>query len=322
MSGEAVWVLEDPRAGTAAQALGIAERLGVPFRIVPLAWGTLARLPWPWPSLAGLRDAGGLAPPWPRLTLSAGRRSAPVSRWLRRRGVRTVHAMRPGPGAADFDLLVLGRHDAPPAGATVFPILGATHRVSPARLAAARDEWPGLDALPAPRVALLVGGPVRGEGMAAAVAARLVPGILAAVPGASILATTSRRTGDAAARVIAEGLAGTQHRLFRWGDAGPNPYLGFLAWADAVVVTGDSVSMLSEALATSAPVFVATEEAGRHLRLVRSLYEAGEARPLASAGGAFRRDALDETGRVAAEIRARGWVSRRRAPLDPGGGMA
>src|SRR5687768_5748691 len=89
----AVWVLADPRAGTAAQALGIAERLGVRFRTVPLAWGGLARLPWPWPSLAGLtpQARAGFTPPWPRLVLSAGRRAAPVALWLGQRGARTVH---------------------------------------------------------------------------------------------------------------------------------------------------------------------------------------------------------------------------------------
>jgi uncharacterized protein len=98
------------------------------------------------------------------------------------------------------------------------------------------------------------------------------------------------------------------HRLFRWGDAGPNPYRGFLAWADAVVVTGDSVSMVSEALATASPVFVA-DPGGlgpRHRALHASLYAAGQARPLAPAPTLFERPPLDETGRVAAAIRARG----------------
>ena len=48
------WALADPRAGTAAQALGIAERLGAPFRTVPLAWSAAASLPLAWPSLLGL----------------------------------------------------------------------------------------------------------------------------------------------------------------------------------------------------------------------------------------------------------------------------
>jgi mitochondrial fission protein ELM1 len=304
-----IWVLADPRAGTAAQALGIAERLPVPHRVVPLAWGPIARLPLPWPSLAGLAPEAraAIAPPWPRLVISAGRRSAPVALWLARQcGARTVHCMRPGFWAARFDLLVIPRHDQPPPATNILPILGATHRVFPARLAEARGEWAAeLAGLPSPRVALLVGGKVRAEGMDPAVAA----GIGAQVAGfaGSVMATTSRRTGAAATDGLAAALATVPHRLFRWGDSHKNPYLGFLAWADAVVVTGDSVSMVSEALATSGPVFIA-DPGGlgpRHLALIDSLLAAGQARPLAAAPGPFNRSPLDEGGRIATEIMSR-----------------
>jgi mitochondrial fission protein ELM1 len=306
----AVWALADPRAGTAAQALGIAERLGVPFRTVPLAWGGMAGLPWPWPSLAGLTPAAraGFRPPWPRLVISAGRRAAPVARWLGLRGARLVHCMRPGFGAGDFDLLVLGKHDQPRDATNILPILGACHRMSQARLDAARQDWAALAALPTPRIALLVGGPVRAEGMDPARAAAL--GAEVAGFAGSVLATASRRTGTAATEALAASLAGVPHRLHRWGDPGPNPYAGFLAWADAVVVTGDSVSMLSEALATAAPVFIA-DPGGlgpRHLRLHGGLIAAGQAKMLAAAPTPFDRPKLDEAARVAAEIRVRGWL--------------
>jgi mitochondrial fission protein ELM1 len=311
MTEAAVWVLADPRAGTAAQALGIAERLGVPYRAVPLAWGPLARLPLPWPSLAGLTVAARreFRPPLPRLVISAGRRAAPVALWLAGRGARTVHCMRPGFGARRFDLLVLGRHDQPAEGGNTLPILGACHRMSPARLAVARAEWAMLEGLPGPRVALLVGGKVRAEGMDPATASA-IGGAVASFAG-SVLATTSRRTGAEATEALAAALAGRPHRLFRWGDAGGNPFAGFLAWADAVVVTGDSVSMLSEALATAVPVFVA-DPGGlgpRHRRLQESLYAAGQARPLEAAPVPFPRAPLDEAGRVAAVILARGWAA-------------
>lgn len=311
MSGgttEPVWVLADPRPGTANQALGIAERLGVPFRIVPLAWSAWARVPWPWPTLAGL-DAPARArigPPWPTLVIAAGRRAAPVALWLGRRGVRTVHAMRPGFGAARFDLLVLGRHDRPRPAPNVLEIVGACHRVSAAVLARARADWAELAALPSPRVAVLVGGPVRAEGLDGETAARLIPRVLARFPEASLLVTTSRRTGDAAAALIAAALADRPHRLFRWRDPGPNPYLGYLALADAIVVTGDSVSMLAEAAATAAPVFVATRERGRHERMIESLVHAGRVRPLQAADTPFPVTPLDEADRVAAAIRERG----------------
>ena len=302
-----IWVLADPRAGTAAQALGIAERLDRPFRTVPLGWGPLARLPLRWPTLTGLDAASrrGFAEPWPDLAISAGRRSGPVALWLARQGVRTVHCMRPGFGEQRFDLLVIGRHDSPPAAPNILPILGATHRMSPARLAAARLEWGIFGDLPGRRVALLLGGPPRGDGMsaeAAAAIARQVAGF-----AGSVLATGSRRTGAPAEAAVAEALAGLPQHLHRWGDGGANPYAGMLAWADAVVVTGDSVSMLSEALATTAEVFIA-DPGGlgvRHHRLHDSIYAAGQARPLSAAPAPFARTPFDETGRVAFEVAER-----------------
>jgi mitochondrial fission protein ELM1 len=301
-------VLADPRAGTANQALGIAERLGVSFRVVPLGWSELARVPWPWPTLAGLDAAARarIVPPWPRLVISAGRRAAPVALWLGRQGMRTVHAMRPGFGAARFDLLVLGRHDRPRPAPNVIEIVGGCHRVSATVLERARAEWAELAALPSPRVAVLVGGPVRAEGLDAGTAARLIPRVLQRFPEASLLVTTSRRTGAEASALIAAALADRPHHLFRWGDAGPNPYLGYLALADAIVVTGDSVSMLAEAAATAAPVFVATRERGRHERMIESLVNAGRVRPLRVAAAPFPVTPLDEAERVAAAIHARG----------------
>ncbi|NKE47954.1 hypothetical protein HB662_24465 [Roseomonas frigidaquae] len=302
-----VWVLADPRAGTAAQALGIAERLPVAHRVVPLEWGAWARLPLPLPTLAGLTPATRAAfqPPWPRLVISAGRRAGPVARWLGARGARTVNCMR---AFGRFDLSIIGRHDRPRAAPDVLPILGAAHRVTAAKLAASRTEWATLAALPGPRVALLLGGPVRGEGLAPGLAAAL--GAQVAGFAGSVMASASRRTGAAATDALAQSLTAVPHHLHRWGGDGENPYLGFLAWADLVVVSGDSVSMLSEALMTAAPVFVASlgDEGPRHRALHESLYAAGQARPLAQAPAPFNRPALDEVGRVAAEILARGWL--------------
>jgi mitochondrial fission protein ELM1 len=142
----------------------------------------------------------------------------------------------------------------------------------------------------------------------------MAPAIAAAIAGTvagfagSVMATGSRRTGRAAEDAVAAALAPVPHRLHCWGDAGANPYAGMLAWAEAVVVTGDSVSMVSESLATSVPVFIA-DPGGlgpRHRRLHASLVAAGQARLLAEAPAPFAREALDETGRVAAEIARRG----------------
>lgn len=314
-----VWVLADPRAGTAAQALGIAERLGVAFAVKTLGWTALARLPnlLPGGSLIGLAPLAraGLVPPWPRLVISAGRRAAPVALWLKRRsGARLVHVMRPGVSPSRFDLLVIPVHDAPAPAPNVLPVIGAPHRLSPESLAEAAATWgPRFAALPAPRVALLLGGPVRAEGLAPALARDLATRVaaLALAAGGSVLATTSRRTGAAAEEALAEGLGAVPHRLHRWGGAGENPYRGLLACADAIVVSGDSVSMLSEACATGAAVFFWSPPglAGpRHARFHASLVSACLAAPLADTLERPPRERLDEAARVAGEIRARGFL--------------
>ena len=42
--------------------------------------------------------------------------------------------------------------------------------------------------------------------------------------------------------------------LWVWDERGSNPYEGAMAWADAVVVTADSASTLSEATSLRVPV--------------------------------------------------------------------
>ena len=69
-----------------------------------------------------------------------------------------------------------------------------------------------------------------------------------------VVVTPSRRTDPAATAILREAL--TPLGGFVWDFTGDNPYFGMLALADMVVVTQDSVSMISEAAATAAPVLV------------------------------------------------------------------
>ena len=117
----------------------------------------------------------------------------------------------------------------------------------------------------------------------------------------------TQRDGKEATEAVSAGLSQCLHLIYRWGEPGENPYHGFLANADAIVVTADSVSMISEACASTAAVYIALPELAspKQRMFAETLYQAGHARPLGNSVARWPRPPLDEAGRVAAEIRRR-----------------
>jgi mitochondrial fission protein ELM1 len=262
-------MLADDRPGNVNQALGLAEALDEPFSVKTVGYSQIARLPnWLLPAkLAGLTSGSreALTPPWPDLVIGAGRRTAPIGRWLKRQnpGLCLVQLMWPG-SAEDFDLIAVPAHDRVPDHPVVMRTLGPPHRLRPALLRAAAAELaPELADVPKPHVVCLVGGSSRHVAFTPEDAVALIEGALAlaAGRGGGLLVTTSRRSGEASAKAVATALRGP-HLFHRWQPDGDNPYLGMLGSADAVVVSADSASMCMEACATGKPVFLHRPAAG------------------------------------------------------------
>jgi uncharacterized protein len=307
-----IWVLTDGRAGHDHQALGVAEALSLPFAITRIAYGPLARLPnlLLGRSTRGLsaQTRGALAAPWPDLVIAAGRRTAPLARWLKRRnpGALLVQLMWPG-SARDLDLIAVPEHDRVADRPGMIRTLGTPNRVTPARLAAAAARLaPRLEGLPRPRIACLVGGPRRRMPFmprdAAALARRASR--LAQTRGGSLLVATSRRTGAACEEALARSLE-APHLLHRFGG-GDGLYLAILGSADAVVVTADSASMCSEACGSGRPVFLdhaqntgPSKLGGLH----RRLEQLGYLRPLGAPWPATLPPPLNPAATVAEAIR-------------------
>ena len=98
--------------------------------------------------------------------------------------------------------------------------------------------------------------------------------------GASFLVTPSRRTHERLLKVADEATRDFPRIL--WDRTGANPYGDFLAHADLLVVTADSVNMTGEACATGKPVLVFTPSGGsaKFRRFHAALEARGATRPL------------------------------------------
>ncbi len=317
-----VWVLDDGRPGNTTQSLGVAEALGGPHRVVPVPLTRAAALP------NGLRGASflgvaaegraALSPPWPDLVLAAGRRLAPVSRRVGRGGpTRRVHLMWPGEGGAHaFDLVVVPAHDRAHPGPQVVAVVGTPHRMTPERLAAAAEAWRArLGRLPRPRWVVLLGG---GRPLTAPITDALLSRVAGLVDasGGSLLLSTSRRTPRPIAHRVATFMA-HGHRPgwhYDWHQHGAeaNPYEGFLALADRVVVSGDSMAMLSEACGLSVPVFLFAPPGlvpeAKKQRFHQQLLEHGHILPLGADPGRARTPLPNPAHTVARALHHHGLV--------------
>ena len=260
-----VWVLEDDKLGHTMQSLALATALGWQFTRKALHFNVLNRVS----NLllgAGLLSldqnrSTPLLPPWPDLVIATGRRTAPVARWIRRQSrgrTRLVQLGRKGADRADdFDLSVSCAHFAKPPHPHRIETLLPLTTIDDRRLEGARERWPSLfGSAPRPHVAMIVGGTSALHRLSASTAARMGREAMECVraAGGSLFVVTSPRTGTSASAALCASL-GTAGRFYQWRPGDPdNPYLGCLAMADALIVTGDSESMLADALSTGTTV--------------------------------------------------------------------
>ena len=273
MSEPRVWVLDAYRAGERTQLRALATALGWPFEIKRLCYrrfgqasALLLRN-----DLSGIDRAASdpLVPPWPDLVLSIGMRNEPVARWIRDRSggrAKLVFLGRQWADPRHFDLVITTPQYPVPERANVLRNALPLHGVTRARLDAAAQLWaPRLAHLRRPWLAVNIGGTSGAYAFGRHAAARLVRDTLALARarGASLLVSSSARTPACALDAFAAQRE-VPMQLYRWRRDDPdNPYLGFLALADEVIVTADSISMLAEAHATGKPLYMFDTGAGR-----------------------------------------------------------
>jgi mitochondrial fission protein ELM1 len=260
------WVLTGHKAGDNTQVLALAEALGWPFEVKRFSYRSFELLSnrLLGTTLAGIdrRASSDLQPPWPALIISAGRRNEPVARWIQRQSggrTRLVHVGRPWAPLDVFDLIVTTPQYFLPDQDNILENHLPMHAVSKERLEAAAASWRAqFEGLQRPYTAVLVGGnsgPFVFTKEKGARLGRLVNELVVRT-GGSALVSDSARTPATAFAAFQSQLTVPAY-IYRWNrDDADNPYFAYLALADQLVVTGESMSMLSEASVTCKPLFI------------------------------------------------------------------
>ena len=309
------WVVTDGKAGMENQCLGLAESLG----LSPIVKRIKLRSPWKQLSpflrhgvaWAFSNDGDNVAPPWPDLLIATGRASVPASLYTRRmsrkaggKGTFTVQIQNPVIDPSRFDLVVVPRHDEL-TGKNVMTTRGSLHRVTPRLLASEAVKFlPHIAHLPAPRIAVLIGGSNSVYSLTAR-EMKILSEQLAALAGreGSLMITPSRRTGEENLAILQEALC--DKPAYIWNGQGDNPYYGMLGLADVILVTCDSVNMVSESCSAGKPVMVIDLPGGsdKFRRFHQAMRDDGMTRPFKGQIEQWHYAPLDDMRLVADRIK-------------------
>ncbi len=209
------------------------------------------------------------------------------------------------PRLAEYDLIASPQLS----GNNVVTLLGVPHQLSQENLANARLLYTDyFHTLPKPIIALLVGGNTRYcAGFTPSHARHIAEKVhkINIALGGCVMITNSRRTPSDALTALLKQLSDTRHYFFDWQCIESHFYHALLAHADMFVVTGDSLSMCSEAAFTGKPIFVDLSESATehyHREIIGRLIDYGAAKLLGDPFESWSYKPIDPTGELVRSI--------------------
>lgn len=242
-TGGKVLILSDGKPGHLNQSLAFARLLQLDYDLVDCRcrsrWAKAASylLDRLGVRRAGVFDVGAHGERY-QAVVSAGSETYYANKVLAAGlGTKAVAIMHPSGYRLDFDLIIAQEHDRPPQRSNLLSL--------PVNLAAPSPQ--GIVDFPAGQesIGVVIGGPSRHFDCPLEPLRQQLESIFSLFPGADLVATTSRRTPAAIEELVA---SFPFRRCVLYNREPVNPIPDFLAHCQTVFVTGDSTSMVSEAV--------------------------------------------------------------------------
>lgn len=296
MSDE-ILILGDERIGTISQSIGLARALKLKYKIIDLKYNKLSILPNFIFSESPIRLQKNSKieldkiTNFPKLIISAGRKSSTAALYLKKKSQgksKVIQIMNPNFNLEKFDLVILPKHDKidekkfPNAVTTI----GALTMVDEERILEEKEKFSSwFESGKKNKITLMLGGPSKKTKFTKDSAIHLakICSNITNNMNAKLFILNSRRTGDELTATFQSHLK-CDFKLFDWKKLdGENPYLASLAISDYFIVTGDSVSMISECCSTGKPIYIFDEaeiSTEKHRRFHKNLFAENYARNL------------------------------------------
>ena len=291
-----VWALTDERVGSNNQSIALAEKLSPYYIIKKINYNSFISLPnfIRRASLIGVdkEKSDNLDLDLPDVVVCAGRRLSSVALYIKKKTngkALVINIMNPNLPFKYFDILILPKHDNTSKFLLKDNIIqtnGSLSIINKEKTKNESNKWsPFFKEYKKPLVALMIGGDTKDykfDPQEFGIMISNLSNIVNKLSG-SLLITTSRRTSDECVKEIKRKL-NCDYYFYDWkiennanntqkSELG-NPYSALLGLSNFLVVTGDSMSMVSEACSTGKPTYVYMPKKSlgkKHMRFLQAL---------------------------------------------------
>jgi len=274
-----IWALVDDRTGSNNQSIAVAEKLSTYYIIKKIVYNKLVVLPnfIRNDSLIGidLVNSSDIAYDLPDVVICAGRRLSPVALNIKKRSkgkTFVINIMDPDFNFDKFDVILLPEHDNLSKrrlkNKNIITTVGSLNRVNLNKVAEEAKKWNEFFVdYNRPLVSLIIGGDTKDRSYNPKEFGLMINNLSKLVNKISgtLLLTTSRRTSDACNEEIRKNI-NCDYYLYDWKwendkrnikkNSLGNPYYAMLGVSDFLIVTADSMSMISECCSTGRPTYI------------------------------------------------------------------
>ena len=262
-----IWLLLDDRVGNCSQVLGIEKALNLKCIKKQFQYNLLSKLPniILQNSIKHIKfsDRKQFKAPWPKIIIGCGRKSAPIGLWIKKQSnnySKYIQIMWPSYPYREIDLIFTPLHDNIKNKKNVIEIQTSPNVINNKLISESYNKWMNtLGNLLSPKISVIIGGDTKNHKLGIIHIKALFKNINSILNDkGSIMISSSRRTSKESLIQIKKEIRKLKFKTILWNvnDKKPNPYHGFLAHADLVIVTGDSVSICSEVCSAGKPLLI------------------------------------------------------------------
>jgi hypothetical protein len=270
MLEDKILILADERVGTYSQAVALAKESGLDYDIIFLEYNSFKIIPNLFFSQSLIRlkktsiEKLQSLKYIPKYIISAGRKSAPIAIFLKKNYnflPKIIQIMRPEINFNKFDFVIVPEHDEPkpPYPKNLILSLGALTKIEKNIEEKNHQEFLNqLQNFPKPIITLLIGGSSKKAKFSLKTAEELVYQALSIKKNmnATLIIVNSRRT-DFEINNFIKKIADKNFIFCDFNEVkNNNPFNLILNFSDFFIISGDSVSMISDCCSTGKSVFI------------------------------------------------------------------